>query len=308
MAITKADKKEMQERHRQPSDDAARERLLAGLPVIERRVQLNGVSTAVLEGGDGPPIVLLHGPGEYAAKWLRVIPDLVTTHRVIAPDLPGHGTSAPIDGPVEVSHILAWLDDLIECTCKAAPWLVGQIVGGAIAARFAAERSEGLSGLVLVDALGLAAFQPAPEFGAALIEFMTQPTEETHDRLANLCAFDLDAVRNQLGERWQWIKAYNLDRARAPELQGTQRGLMEQFGLPAIAPQVLARIAADTTLVWGRHDLATPLSVARAASGRYGWQLHVIENAADDPPIEQPEAFLDALRTTLGDPRKNAKE
>src|SRR5947207_11244407 len=70
-----------------------RERLLAGLPVRERRLDLAGVSTAVLEGGDGPPIVLLHGPGEFAAKWMRVFPALVRTNRVIAPDLPGHGTS-----------------------------------------------------------------------------------------------------------------------------------------------------------------------------------------------------------------------
>ena len=48
--------------------DAARERLLAGIPVTERRLELAGVSTAVLEGGDGPPIVLLHGPGSSAAS------------------------------------------------------------------------------------------------------------------------------------------------------------------------------------------------------------------------------------------------
>src|SRR5215208_5811386 len=69
----------------------ARQRLLAGLPVIERRLQPAGVPTAVLEGGDGPPIVLLQG--EFAAVWTRVIPELVTTHRVIAPDLPGLGAS-----------------------------------------------------------------------------------------------------------------------------------------------------------------------------------------------------------------------
>jgi pimeloyl-ACP methyl ester carboxylesterase len=39
--------------------------------------------------------------------------------------------------------------------------------------------------------------------------------------------------------------------------------------------------------------------VAEAASARYGWPLHVIEDAADDPPIEQPEAFLRALRAAL---------
>ena len=50
---------------RGPETDRARarvERLLAGMPVTERRLQLAGVSTAVLEGGDGPPVVLLHGP------------------------------------------------------------------------------------------------------------------------------------------------------------------------------------------------------------------------------------------------------
>jgi pimeloyl-ACP methyl ester carboxylesterase len=52
----------------------AREQLLACLPVTERRLQLAGVSTAVLEGGDGPPVVLLHGPLGYAAHWMRVIP------------------------------------------------------------------------------------------------------------------------------------------------------------------------------------------------------------------------------------------
>src|SRR6186997_3326825 len=68
--------------------------LLADLPVGERRITVAGVSTAVLEGGDGPPLVLLHGPAAYAAQWRCVIPALAGTHRVIAPDLPGHGASA----------------------------------------------------------------------------------------------------------------------------------------------------------------------------------------------------------------------
>jgi pimeloyl-ACP methyl ester carboxylesterase len=50
-----------------------------------------------------------------------------------------------------------------------------------------------------------------------------------------------------------------------------------------------------SAVIWGRHDLATPLRIAEAASARYGWPLHVIEEAADDPTIDQPEAFLRAL-------------
>ena len=75
--------------------------------------------------------------------------------------------------------------------------------------------------------------------------------------------------------------------------------MMEQFGFAAIPPEDLERIAVPTTLIWGRHDLATQLPVAEAASTGYGWPLHIIEDAADDPPMEQPEAFLEALRNTV---------
>ena len=73
--------------------EVARHWLLAGLPVTERRLALAGISTAVLAGGDGPPVVLLHGPMGNATHWMELIPGLVTTHRVIVPDLPGHGDS-----------------------------------------------------------------------------------------------------------------------------------------------------------------------------------------------------------------------
>lgn len=286
----------------------ARERLLGGLPVVERRLQLAGVSTAVLEGGAGPPIVLLHGPGEYAAKWLRVIPDLVSTYRVVAPDLPGHGTSEVHAGAMDGDRVIAWVGELIARTCTTPPTLVGQILGGAIAARFASRQSHRIARLVLVDALGLAPFQPTPEFGLALTEFITQPAEDTHDRLWQRCAFDLDRLRDGMGESWERLRAYNLDRARAPSLKPTQQSLMEQFGMPAIPPAELATIAVPTTLIWGRHDLATRLPVAEAASARYGWPLHVIENAADDPPIEQPEAFLKVLRAAIGGSQTAAQE
>jgi pimeloyl-ACP methyl ester carboxylesterase len=287
------------QRSRQFVGKHARERLLAEMPVTERRLQLAGISTAVLEGGDGPSVVLLHGPGEYAAKWLRVIPDLATTHRVVAPDLPGHGTSEVTDGPLDADRVSAWLGELIERTCPTTPALVGQILGGAIAARFAIDQSDRLGQLVLVDAFGLTPFQPTPEFGLALTDFIAEPTEDTHDRLWRRCAFNLDEMRERMGESWEWLKAYNLERARATNLHAAQHSLMTQFGMPAIPPADLMRITVPTTLIWGRHDLATQLAIAEAASARYGWALHVIENAADDPPIEQPEAFLRALREAL---------
>jgi pimeloyl-ACP methyl ester carboxylesterase len=291
---------------RRNAGGATRERLLAAIPVRERRLRLNGVSTAVLEGGAGPPVVLLHGPGEYAAKWLRVIPDLATTHRVIAPDLPGHGASGTGDGPLDADCVIGWLDDLIECTSPEPPAAVGHVLGGAIAARFAAERGDRLGRLVLVDALGLAPFEPAPDFATALTEFLSGPTEDTHDRLWGRCAHDLDTLRRGMGESWEWIRAYNLDRAEDESRRAVQNTLMERFGMPPIPPEDLARIAVPTELIWGRHDLATRLRVAEVASRQYGWPLRVIENAADDPPLEQPAAFLEALRSALGVPDGSA--
>lgn len=274
-----------------------RERLLEDLPVTERQVRLDGVPTALLEGGEGAPLVLLHGPGEHAAKWLRVIPELVRSYRVIAPDLPAHGSSGPLEGPAE--RVLAWLDALIEASCASPPALVGQIIGGAIAARYAAERGARIRRLVLCDALGLAPFQPAPEFGAALSAFLTRPDEETHDQLWRRCAFDLDALRAALGERWGALRAYNLEGARNSALAPTRQELMARFGFPALAAETLAAIRVPTTLIWGRHDLATRLEVAQTAAERYGWRLHVIEDAADEPAMEQPAQFVEALRRAL---------
>jgi pimeloyl-ACP methyl ester carboxylesterase len=282
-----------------PAGGDARDQLLAALPVTERRLQLAGISTAVLEGGDGPPVVLLHGPSGYAAHWMGVIPGLVASHRVVAPDLPGHGASEASGGPLNAARVLAWLGELIEQTCIAPPALVGQLLGGAIAARFAIAHGDRLSRLVLVDTFGLRAFQPAPEFGLALSQFLAQPTTATHRSLWQHCAFDLDGLRRRMGERWAPFEAYNLNRARTPSVRTAVATLMEQLGAPAISSGDLARIAVPTTLIWGRHDRATPLAAAESASARFGWPLHVIENCNDDPPVEQPEALLRVLRAAL---------
>ena len=281
--------------------DAQRGRLLAGIPVTERRLQLDGVSTAVFEGGEGPPIVLLHGPGGNAAHWARVIPGLLAGRRVIVPDLPDQGTSESGDGPLSAEGVLAWLDALIDETCPSPPALVGYALGGAIAARFAAARPDRIARLVLVDALGLVPFEPAPAFGDALHAFLGNPNQASHTALWKQCALDLDRVRADMGDRWEPFEACNLELVRTPRVLAGLGALMEQFGGPPIPPDDLKRITVPTTLIWGRHDLATPVEVAEAASARHGWPLRVIEDCADDPPVEQPAAFLRALRAALVD-------
>lgn len=279
----------------------ARARLLEGLPVTERRVELAGVSTPILEGGSGPPVVLLHGPGEFAAKWMYVISDLVRSHRVIAPDLPGHGASRVMSGPLDAGRVMAWVDELIDRTCPAPPTLVGHLLGAAIACRYTIRNSRRVARLVLVDALGLAPFRPTPMFALTLAGFVMRPSEGSYRRFLPYCLYDLDQVRERLGDRWDPLLAYNLDRARSPGSRLAMRTLMREFGVPALPRADLAGITVPTSLIWGRHDRASRLHIAEAVSARYGWPLRVIEGAADDPAIERPEAFTAALRDALAD-------
>lgn len=278
----------------------ARARLLKAVPVEERRINLAGIATTVLEGGSGPPLILLHGPAESAANWMRVIPELVKTHRVIAPDLPGHGSSAPPQNRLDAPLVLAWLDALIAQSCSSRPVLVGHVLGGAIAARFAVAHSERLEHLVLVDSLGLAPFRPSVRFALSLVHFMARPTDGTYARLMRQCSSDLDALRYQMATLWEPFAAYNIALARMPSVQKSARSLMKEVGMPPVAPPELARITVPTALLWGREDRALRLEIAESAHRRFGWPLFVIDDCADDPARDQPEAFLTALYTALG--------
>ncbi|GLZ32889.1 hypothetical protein Lesp02_50770 [Lentzea sp. NBRC 105346] len=271
--------------------------LVAGLPVTERKLDVDGLSTAIIEGGAGRPVVLLQP--EFRAVWMRVVPDLVTTHRVIAADLPGLGASVS-DGRFDADRVLAWLADLIGQTCDSAPILVGKGPAGALAARYAIDHE--VDRLVLVDSHGLAPFRPPLGMIVSFAGVMLRPTERRLDKsFRKYCYTDADRVRADMGESYDALAAYALDLFRTPSFRTAMRRLGSWMSAP-IPPEALDRITVPTALIWGRHDVGMPLRVAEAASARFGWPLHVIEDARDDPGLEQPEAFLAAFRAFAGVP------
>jgi pimeloyl-ACP methyl ester carboxylesterase len=280
--------------------DDLRRRLLAGAPVTERRLELAGMSTAVLEGGEGPPVVLLHGQGGWAGVWLPVMADLARDHRVVAPDLPGLGASRVNGHPPDTGRVLAWLGELLDRTCPAPPVLVGVSLGGSIAARFAAAHGDRLSGLVLVSMGGLVGkVRIPPAMLLALVRHSLRPTERTAMGMLRQVSVDVERVQRRMGDRWAPFRAYSLELARTPSVRQANRNLLRELGLRQLPPEEVARIDVPTSLIWGRQDRVMPLASAKEASVRYGWPLDVIDDAGHFLGADQPEAFLQALRRAI---------
>jgi pimeloyl-ACP methyl ester carboxylesterase len=271
---------------------APRERMLAGLPVAERRLEVAGVATAVLEGGDGPPLVLLHGGIECGGPvWAPVLALLAERHRVVVPDLPGLGESDPVDR-LDPATFADWFTALFRLTCDDRPAVVAHSLGGSLAARFATQHGELLERLVIYAAPGVGCYRMPLGLRVTAIRFALRPTERNAERFDRWAFFDFDGVRERDAEWFAAFGADSLARARVPHVRRTMRQLIET-GTNQVPG--LERLEVPTALLWGRHDRFVPLALAEAARERLGWPLQVIEAAGHVPHIEQSDAFLEAL-------------
>ena len=117
--------------------------------------EIRGVRTRYFVGGEGPPLVIVHGLGGAAVNFTELAPILAGRRRVLIPDLPGHGRSQPlkyVDGLTTYAEHVAAVADLEEMF--PAP-VIGYSMGGVIALRLAVERPNNVPALALVAAAGI---------------------------------------------------------------------------------------------------------------------------------------------------------
>ena len=107
---------------------------------------------------------------------------------------------------------------------------------------------------MLVDALGLSAFEPRRS--GSRCSLPQQPTAGSTTVFMDFCAFDLDLVRERVGVGGDASQP-TPSNWPAPRVQAAMGDLIGQFAATPIPPAELARITVPTTLIWGRHDLAT---------------------------------------------------
>lgn len=275
-----------------------RERLLAGLSATARSLDIGGVATAIVELGDGPPLLLLHGGIECGGVvWAPVLAKLAQRNRVVVPDVPGLGESAPIPR-LDVDAFARWLTGVVEQTGLERPILVAHSLLGSMAARFATSGSQLVSRLVVYGAPAVGPYRMPLRLRYVAIRFAMRPTPRNAERFDRFALLDLDATRRRDPGWYDAFDAYTRARATEPHVKKTMNHLIATQTKP-IPHAELARIDIPTTLLWGRDDRMVPRSIGEAAATRHGWPLHVIDGAAHAPHIEQPDAFVQTL-TAIG--------
>jgi len=273
--------------------------------VASHRALVGGVELHWIESGHGAPAVFLHGLGNNAFVWRRIMPRLCPWLRVIAVDLPGFGQSAAARNRPLLPEYVRIVGELLDHVAPNEPVaLVGNSVGGAVALRLALDRPERVSRLVLVDPAGVG--RGVPEWWRLVgvepvVRWLSAPflaaaprslIEAVVGRAYREMAFsDSGAV----SERAVRIFTHQFNtRERIAHFLDCAHDLVDSFEREVQARE--APLAMPVLVVWGRDDRVVPLHDALALLERIqAAELRIIEGAGHLPHLERPQEFLSAV-------------
>lgn len=264
----------------------------------ERVVEVAGQRIVQLEAGppDAPLVVLLHGFTGSKENWLPLMAELATTHRVIAPDLPGWGEStreaAADHGVVAQSgRIAAWLATLP----RRPELLVGHSMGGHIAALVAARHPAEVPRLALLSASGVPF--AANDFGRSVLDgghpFAVED-RATLDHYLGLVFTDPPFV--------PWPIDRALIRLRIADRGFEDAVLARLRGDEAFAVQpLLGDIRAPTLLLWCDDDrVIDPSAAATYAAGLRDSRTVMLRGCGHMPMMAAVDEVARALREQAG--------
>jgi abhydrolase domain-containing protein 6 len=262
----------------------------------ERRVDVGDADLAVLEGGpaDAPVVVLLHGYTADRVVWTRFARHLLRDHRVVIPELAGHGATGFTSGtdfsaPAQAGRVATMLDRLgIERAHVA-----GNSMGGFVAATLAVEHPKLVTSLLLSDAVGVQSPEPSDA------ELMLR--EGRNPFLLDDVALFPDFYAMTMAKA-PFVPAF-LRAAIAADFVARRDELEEIFdGFFGIATldDRLGEIAAPTLVMWGAQDRLVHPSTARVwADGIAGARTVVYPEAGHMPMIELPRRTATDYRAFL---------
>src|SRR5579863_1278171 len=124
----------------------------------QRWVIVNGAPINVIELGEGPALLFVHGLSGSWPNWLEQLPVFAASHRVIALDLPGFGRSPMPVEPISISGYARTLDALLGALGVSAAGVVGNSMGGFVAAELAINHPRRVERLALISPAGISTY------------------------------------------------------------------------------------------------------------------------------------------------------
>jgi pimeloyl-ACP methyl ester carboxylesterase len=178
------------------------------------------------------------------------------------------------------------------------PTVVAHSLIGSLTARFGTQDTGRIGRLVIYAAPGVGPYRMPLRLRYVAIRLAMRPSARNAERFDRFALLDLDATRRRDPRWYAAFDGYTRARAREPSVKKTMRQLIATE-TKRIPDTDLVRIGVPTTLLWGRHDRMVPLAIAESAAKHHGWPLHIVEDAAHAPHIEQPDAFVNTVASIL---------
>lgn len=286
--------------------EAAAPQRLGELPGLEERfAEIPGGRLRYFVGGSGEPLVLVHGLGGAAGNWVSLAPLLLPAHRLLVPELPGHGGSSPSPGARSLGGFADLLAALLEGERMRPAAVVGHSLGGAVALRLAIRRPELVGALVLAGAAGISSGTRRARYALAVTGFV-KPARRLAPHRRRIAQSPL--LKRLVFGHWG---ASDPPALSAEAVAGLLEGPLRHTDTATAARALvrddprpdLERVRCPALVLWGARDSQLPVDDAFDYARRLRAPLRVIADCGHLLIVERPEACADAIQELLDSSR-----
>ncbi|MGE3934547.1 MAG: alpha/beta fold hydrolase [Rhodospirillaceae bacterium] len=244
----------------------------------QQSITVSGCKVNLYRGGEGPPLLFLHG-GAGNAAWMPFMSRLSDRFDVIAPSHPGFDASDTPDWLDSMSDLAMFYLDFLEAMDLRGVHLVGHSLGGWLAAEVAVRSSERLKTLTLVSAAGIHV-QGVPKGDVFLW---------TPEQVVRNLFFDKARAEALLGMPQT---SEQLDVALKNRFATAKLAWNPRFFSPDLR-KWLHRIRMPTLILWGDSDMILPAAYGEAWHGLIaGSSLRIYDRCGHLPHVERLDDFV----------------
>jgi pimeloyl-ACP methyl ester carboxylesterase len=231
-------------------------------------------------------IVLVHGLGTSSSTWVRILPHLKVSYRIVALDLPGFGfsTVTSVREFCTLNEHVEALSELIAAVTETPIILAGQSLGGWLCCRYAAQAPERVKHLVLIDTAGVS--YPGVEHLRGLFSLTS--------------VSDTQRLLNALWYHYPWyFKPFAGSIYR--ELGARRMNeLVASIEADDFLGEELSHLAMPVSIIWGKQDgVTSPKSVEVLQKFMPHSTVHFIDQCGHVPQLERPEILAGILNKVL---------